>query len=71
MSFDFKSMLKKEFNLGEKDITIRRNIGIVSVMLSVLPGSVPMLIIGIFLLGSAAVGWCPVYSGLHKNTSIS
>ncbi len=68
MDFDFKRMLKKELNLGEKDVLIRKNIGIASVVLSVLPGSVPMLLLGIVLIGSAALRWCPVYSGLNKNT---
>ncbi|HFD11084.1 MAG TPA: DUF2892 domain-containing protein [Crenotrichaceae bacterium] len=71
MAFDYKKMLKKELNLGEKDILIRRSIGIACVVLSVLPGSVPMLLIGIVLIGSATIRWCPVYSGLHKNTHVS
>ncbi|MEE9425255.1 MAG: DUF2892 domain-containing protein [Methylococcales bacterium] len=68
MDFDFKRMLKKELNLGEKDVLIRKNIGIASVVLSVLPGSVLMLLLGIVLIGSATLRWCPVYSGLNKNT---
>jgi hypothetical protein len=68
MDFDFKRMLKKELNLGEKDILIRKNIGIACVVLSVFPGSVPMLLLGIILIASATLCWCPVYSGLHKNT---
>ncbi len=71
MDFDFKRMLKKELNLGEKDILIRKNIGIASAVLSVIPGSVPMLLMGIVLIGSATLRWCPVYSGLNKNTCAS
>ena len=68
MDFDFKRMLKKEHNLGAKDILIRKNVGIACAVLSLLPGSVPMLLLGILLIGSATLSWCPVYSGLHKNT---
>ena len=71
MAFDFKKMLKKEFNLGEKDVVLRRNIGIASVVLSVLPGSVPMLLLGVYLIGTASIGWCPLYSGIRKNTNTS
>ncbi len=70
MAFDFKMMLKRELNLGEGDIKIRRNIGIASVVLSVIPGSVPMLLIGSYLITSAMLRWCPVYSGIGKNTCI-
>ncbi len=68
MDFDFKRMLKKELNLGEKDILIRKNIGIAAAVLSVIPGSIPMLLLGIILIASATLSWCPVYSGLHKST---
>lgn len=71
MAFDYKNMFNREINLGEKDVVMRRHIGIACVVLSVLPGSVPMLLLGVILIGSALLRWCPVYSGLHKNTAAS
>jgi len=71
MAFDYKKMLKKEINLSEKDVVIRRNTGIACVVLSILPGSVPLLLLGVFLIASSVMRWCPVYSGLHKNTAAS
>jgi hypothetical protein len=68
MNFDFKQMLKKELNLGDKDIQIRKNIGIACVVISLIPGSVLMLLLGIALISSATLRWCPVYSGLQKST---
>ncbi|MCH9696940.1 MAG: DUF2892 domain-containing protein [Gammaproteobacteria bacterium] len=69
MAFAIKNMLKKELNLGEKDIYLRRTIGIGLSIFSVVPGSVPMLIIGVYLISSATSGWCPVYSTINKNTN--
>jgi hypothetical protein len=64
-------MLKKELNLGDKDIKLRKNIGIASVVISLIPGSVVMLVVGVLLIGSASLRWRPIYSGLQKNTCAS
>ena len=71
MAFDYKRMLKKETNLSERDVVIRRNVGIGCVVLSIIPGSILLLLLGIVLIASASMRWCPVYSALHKNSLVA
>ena len=67
MTFSFKR-IKFEHNLGEKDQKIRYGIGIGLVLISLFIANVIFLLVGIALIGSAYLSWCPAYSGLAMNT---
>ena len=60
-------------NVGNIDRAIRSVAGVLAIlahMLSFVSGTVgiALLIIGIILLGTAAIGWCPPYILLGVNT---
>ena len=67
MDFSFKR-IKFEHNVGEKDQKIRYGIGIGFVLISLIIANVFLLLLGIVLIGSAYLSWCPAYSGLAMNT---
>ncbi|MDD2768161.1 MAG: DUF2892 domain-containing protein [Methylococcus sp.] len=68
MAFDYKKMLKREFNVGLKDRRFRFIGGSAALLLSVFMGNIPLLLIGGGLLATGFMRWCPVYSGLSKTT---
>ncbi len=70
MNFDFKRMLKFEHNVGEKEKKYRLYAGaaLLAISLFVPGGEVLLLLIGLVLVATGYSGWCPVYSGLNKNT---
>jgi hypothetical protein len=71
MAFDFKRMLKFEHNVGEKEKKYRLYAGaaLLFISLFVPGGEVLLLLIGLVLVATGYSGWCPVYSGLNKNTN--
>ncbi len=68
MNFDFKRMLKFEHNVGEKEKKYRTIAGSVALLVSLPIASIPLLLIGVILVATGYSGWCPVYSGMNKNT---
>ncbi|HLF97876.1 MAG TPA: DUF2892 domain-containing protein [Methylococcaceae bacterium] len=68
-SIDFKKMCKRELNVGTKDQQIRYWVGGAALLLSVFLGNVFLLIVGVALVGSAYLRWCPAYSALSKSTA--
>lgn len=68
MSFDYKRLCKFEHNLGAKDKKVRMGAGVVLLLVSLFTASVLMLIIGLALVATSYVGWCPAYSGFGKST---
>jgi hypothetical protein len=70
MNFDFKRMLKFEHNVGEKEKKYRIYGGCASIVLSLYFGDVLLLLAGVILIATGYSGWCPVYSGLNKNTNV-
>lgn len=70
MNFDFKRMLKFEHNIGEKEKKYRLYGGsaLLVISLFVPGGEVLLLLVGLVLVATGYSGWCPVYSGLNKNT---
>ena len=67
-NFDIKKAMKFEKNVGKKDQQIRYGAGAVSLVIAMIYGNSFFLLLGIVLLGSAYLTWCPVMSGLGKNT---
>ena len=67
MDFSYKR-IKFEHNVGEKDQKIRYGIGIGFVLISLFIANLFLLSLGIALILSAYLTWCPAYSGLSMNT---
>ena len=60
-------------NVGGVDRSIRGLVGIIAIALfalGILEGTlgIVVLVVGIVMLGTAAIGWCPPYSLLGINT---
>lgn len=68
MSFDYKRAMKREFNVGGKEQKLRYSIGIGSLLISVFLANIPLLLVGVVLVATAKLQWCPVYSGLNKTS---
>jgi hypothetical protein len=68
MSFDYKRMIKFELNVGEQEKKYRLYAGVALLVISVFTAKIILLLIGLVLVGTGYSGWCPVYSGLEKNT---
>lgn len=67
-SIDLKKMCRRELNVGIKDQQIRYWVGGAALLLSVFLGNVFLLIVGVVLVASAYLRWCPVMSALSKST---
>jgi hypothetical protein len=68
MNFDYKRMIKFEHNLGDKEKKYRLYGGAALIVISIFTATITLLLIGLILIATGYSGWCPVYSGLHKNT---
>ncbi len=68
MSFDFNRMLKREFNVGKKDEQIRLGVGVAMLVLAWMLDSVLFIVVGLLLIVTSTLRWCPAYSGLGKST---
>lgn len=68
MNFDYKSLLKTEINVGEKEKKIRLIAGVVLLFVSLFIASISLLIIGIVLVATGYTRVCPAYSAIGKNT---
>lgn len=69
MSFDFKRMTQFELNVGCKEKRCRIYAGSAALIVSVFTAYIALLVVGMILVATGYFGWCPVYSGLHKNTN--
>jgi hypothetical protein len=63
-------MLKFEHNIGEQEKKYRLYAGVALLVISLfIPnGEVLLLLVGLITVATGYSGWCPVYSGLNKNT---
>lgn len=68
MKFDYKRLLKFEHNVGAKDKKIRLYAGIALLVVSLFAASVLMLVVGLVLVATSYIGWCPAYSGFGFNS---
>lgn len=68
MSFDIKRMTKFVHNVGDKEKKYRLYGGAALIVISIVIGDPITLILGMILVGTGYTGWCPIYSGLDKNT---
>ena len=68
MSFDYKRAMQREFNVGSKEQKLRYGVGIALLLVSVFLANIAMLLIGLILVVTAKMQWCPLYSGLGKSS---
>ena len=68
MKFDYRRMLKYELNVGVKEKKTRMAVGGALIFISVFTAKILLLLVGLILVATGYSGWCPVYSGLEKNT---
>lgn len=71
MSFDYKRMIKFEHNQCEKEKKYRMIGGAALILVSIPTAEITLLLVGLILVATGYSGWCPVYSGLHKNTCVT
>ena len=69
MNFDYKRMMKFEHNVGCQEKKYRMYAGAAALFFSIFTASVILLLIGLVLVATGYSGWCPVYSGLNRNTN--
>jgi Protein of unknown function (DUF2892) len=68
MSFDYKRMMKFEHNVGQKEKKYRLYGGAALLVISIFTAEIFLLLVGLVLVATGYSGWCPVYSGMGKNT---
>ncbi len=68
MEFDLKRMFRYERNVGNQDRKIRYGAGILSILVSIFLGSIPLLLLGIALLASGYTRFCPAYAAMGRST---
>ncbi len=69
MSFDYKRLIKFEHNVGVKEKQYRMYAGAALIVVSIFTSYILLLLVGLILVATGFSGWCPVYSGLDKNTN--
>lgn len=68
MNFDYKRLIKFEHNIGAKDKKVRMIAGVVLLATSLFTAKILLLVVGLVLVATSYIGWCPAYSGFDKNT---
>lgn len=68
MSFDYKRLVKFEYNLGDNDKKYRMLGGVALVIVSLFTAKIPLILLGMILIATSYIGWCPIYSSFGKNT---
>ena len=61
MNFDFKRALQREFNVGAKEQKVRYMVGMGALLVSVFLANIPLLLVGVVLVATAKLQWCPAY----------
>jgi len=68
MNFDYKRLIKFEHNVGEQEKKIRMGVGAALILISLFLANILLLLVGLMLITTGYIGWCPAYSGFDKNT---
>ena len=68
MNFDVKRMIKFCHNVGLKDQKIRYITGCAAIFISVFKAWILLLLLGIILVGTAYLTWCPILSGFGRDS---
>jgi hypothetical protein len=68
MNFDVNHMLKRKLNVGKKDQQIRLGAGVAVLVLAWMLDSILFILLGLLLIVTSNLRWCPAYSAIGKST---
>ncbi len=68
MSFDYKRLINREINVGEKEKKIRLIAGSILLFASLFTAKIILLLAGLILVATGYTRVCPIYSAMEKNT---
>lgn len=71
MSFDYKRLIKFEYNVGDKEKKMRLMAGAALIFVSLFTAKIILLLVGLVLVTTGYSGWCPAYSGFGRNTCVA
>ncbi|NOR70784.1 MAG: DUF2892 domain-containing protein [Methylomarinum sp.] len=68
MSFNYKLLINREINVGEKDKKIRLIAGSILLFVSLFTAKIILLLTGLLLVATGYTRVCPAYSAMEKST---
>jgi len=68
MSFDYKRLINREINVGDKDKKMRLISGSILLFVSLFTAKILLLLAGLVLIATGYTRVCPAYSAMDKNT---
>ncbi|MCK5121301.1 MAG: DUF2892 domain-containing protein [Methylococcales bacterium] len=68
MSFNYKLLINKEINIGEKETKIRLIAGSILLFVSLFTAKIILLLAGLILVATGYTRVCPAYSAMEKST---
>lgn len=68
MSFDYKRLLDRKVNVGDKDKKMRMISGSILLFVSLFTAKIILLLAGLVLIATGYTRICPAYSAMDKNT---
>jgi len=68
MSFDYKRLLDRKVNVGDKDKKMRLISGSILLFVSIITAKIILLFVGIVLIATGYTRVCPAYSAMNKST---
>jgi cytochrome b subunit of formate dehydrogenase len=68
MSFDYKRLIDRKVNVGDKDKKMRLISGSILMFVSLFTAKIILLVAGMVLIATGYTQICPAYSAMDKNT---
>jgi len=68
MSFDYKRLIDRTVNVGDKDKKMRLLSGSILLFVSLFTAKIILLVAGLVLVATGYTRICPAYSAMDKNT---
>jgi len=68
MSFDYKRLIDRTVNVGDKDKKMRLISGSILLFVSLFTAKIILLVAGLVLVATGYTRICPAYSAMDKNT---
>ncbi|MCK5728812.1 MAG: DUF2892 domain-containing protein [Methylococcales bacterium] len=66
MKFDYKRLIKFEVNVNDKEKQLRLIAGAISILISLFLANILLLLIGLVLVTTGYIRWCPAYSAFNR-----
>lgn len=70
MAFTLKQRLNFKKNVGKQEQQKRYALGSMALLISVFTASIPLLLLGCILAGTAKMNWCPIWAGLGRKPRV-